>query len=71
MEILQTRITIIPKEEIMQFVGRAKEISPDRKDVPYFALALKLKASIWSNDRSLKEKQSIVKVYSTEDLIKI
>ena len=36
----------------------------------YFALALKLNCGIWSNDKKLKN-QDKVKVYSTEDLLKI
>ena len=71
MDLFQRRIAIIPLEEIKAFVGNAKKISPDVKDIPYVALALKLNASIWSNDKALKEKQDLVKVYSTEDLIKI
>ena len=62
-------IKIIPNSEIYEFIGQAKEISPDQDDIMYFALALKLKCPIWSNDKRLKE-QDKVKVYSTEDLIK-
>ena len=66
---LQRRITIIPSEEIELFLKKAKEISPDIKDVPYVAVALKLNIAIWSNDRKLKEKQNVVRVYSTEELM--
>lgn len=39
-------------------------------DSEYFALALKLNCAIWSNDKRLKQ-QDKIKVYSTEDLVKV
>lgn len=68
--VLQRRIMLIPSEEIKPFVNKAKTISPDIKDVPYLALALKLNIAVWSNDKNLKEKQNVVKVYNTGDVIK-
>jgi|SRR3989344_6743588 len=62
-------ITIISNSTFYEFIDRAKEISPDPDDIMYFALALKLDCSIWSNDKKLKE-QNKVKVYSTEALIR-
>ncbi|MEA2054296.1 MAG: PIN domain-containing protein [Candidatus Thermoplasmatota archaeon] len=67
--ILQSDINIIPKDELRSFIGKAKSISPDPDDFMYFAVALKLNCAIWSNDKELK-KQSIVMIYSTEDLVK-
>lgn len=49
---------------------QAEEISPDKDDTLYIALAMKLKCPIWSNDKDLK-KQSEVKIYSTKDIIEI
>ena len=69
--IFHRRIDLIPLEEIKSHVKRAKEISPDIKDVPYIALALKLNISIWSNDKALKEKQDEVKVYSTQEIMEL
>ncbi|MBU0532607.1 PIN domain-containing protein [Candidatus Micrarchaeota archaeon] len=66
-EILRQRITIIPKEEFESFLKEAHSICPDENDAVYFALALKLNISIWSNDKKLKE-QNIIKIYSTKDL---
>ena len=45
----------------------AKRLSPDDKDVMYFALALKLRCAIWSNDKELK-KQKEVTIYNTQEL---
>ncbi len=69
--ILKKKIKIIPNEETDKFLQEAKKASPDAKDVDYFALALKIKCPLWSNDKALKSKQEIIKVYSTEDLVKM
>lgn len=69
MHMLKDVITIIPKEEYAKFMEEAKNISPDEKDVLYFALALRLKCGIWSNDKRLKT-QDKIRVYSTEELLK-
>ena len=63
-------IVIQSKEEYQHLLKKAKNISPDHKDAPYFALALKLNCPIWSNDKKLKE-QNKVKVHSTHELLKI
>lgn len=68
--ILENLITIVPKEECEEFLAQAQEISPDKGDIPYFALALKLNCPLWSNDKKAKG-QKIVPVYPTEDLVKL
>jgi len=65
---LKEIITIIPKDDFSNFMEEAKSITPDQDDFMYFALALKLKIPIWSNDKKLKQ-QDKVKVYSTEEII--
>lgn len=67
-DILKKKIMAIPNEETKVYVSEAEKICPDKKDIDYFALALKLKCPIWSQDKELKEKQKIVKIHSTEDL---
>jgi predicted nucleic acid-binding protein len=67
---LRSHVKVVPKEEYVDMLETAKKISPDPGDVPYFALALKLKIPIWSNDKRIRE-QNEVKVYSTRDLIGI
>jgi predicted nucleic acid-binding protein len=62
-------ITLVPKKEYAEFMGKAKEFSPDPQDTVYFALALKLSCPIWSQDSALK-KQFFVKIYSTTELSK-
>ena len=68
LELFERQITVYPLSEIKPYLIKASNISPDPKDVPYCALALLLNASIWSNDKMLKQ-QSIIKIFSTEDLI--
>lgn len=68
--IVKKRIKLIPNEEITKFLKKAERISPDDNDVDYFALALKLKCPIWSNDKRLKKQKKVI-IYSTSELIKI
>jgi predicted nucleic acid-binding protein len=68
--LLSRRIRIVPREETKLFMEKAKAISPDVKDIPYFALALKLNCALWSNDKKLKD-QDKVKIYSTEEIMKL
>lgn len=66
--LLKEIMDIVPKSRYSDMMAKAKEISPDPDDVPYFALALKLGLPIWSNDKKLKE-QNHVRVFSTEELL--
>jgi len=70
MHMLKEIITVIPKEEYFEFIKEAETISPDERDVMYFALALKFKCEIWSNDKELKE-QNKVKIYNTKEIMEI
>ena len=69
-EILKRRIVLIPLEELTPYVKEAEKITPDPDDMAYFALALKLNCAIWSNDKKLKE-QDTIKVYHTHELKKL
>ncbi len=62
------RIDLVSYNEFKDFIPKAKEFSPDQNDSEYFALALKLKCPIWTNDKKLKS-QNNVKIYSTIDLL--
>ena len=62
-------IKTYPAEEFKAKLKEAVKMSPDPKDSMYFALALKEKAIIWSNDKELK-KQNKVKIITTEELKK-
>lgn len=56
------------EEEYAKFLSEAEQISPDPEDIDFFALALKLNCSLWSEDKLLKQ-QSKVKVFSTDELM--
>ena len=68
MYLLKDIIAVVPKEEYTEYMAKAEEISPDKKDTMYFALALKLKCGIWSNYKKLK-KQNKIKVLNTKEII--
>lgn len=61
-------IMVIPEEMYESFMEEARSISPDEKDAPYFALALKLHCGIWSQDGAL-EHQERVRIYSTKKIV--
>lgn len=67
---LKANVLFVPENMYSEFLSKAKEVSPDPNDIDFFALALKLGLPLWSNDKELK-KQSVVKVYSTKELIEI
>lgn len=68
--ILRKKISVIPGEEYLAFREKAESICPDDKDVIYFALALSLQCSLWSNEKKLKS-QDEVTVYATHELIEL
>ncbi len=70
MSVIKSRLTLIPLEDLLPYLDEAEAICPDPADVAYFALALKLRCGLWSNDKALK-KQDSVKVYSTEELLRL
>ncbi len=72
-EILKTirrRVNFIPKEDLVRYIPQANEISPDPKDLPYFAVSLARKIDIWSNDKALKN-QERVRVHATHDIVSL
>lgn len=70
LEILKRRITLVSFEELTKYVEEAEKLTPDSDDMAYFALALKLKCAIWSNDKKLKN-QTKVKIYHTHELAEL
>ncbi len=64
-----SKTRVVSEKEYFGLLDKALEITPDIKDAPYLALALKLRCPLWSQDADLKE-QSLVKVFSTGELIK-
>jgi len=52
------------------FLDKSADLISDPDDVDFLALALLTKSSIWSNDPHLKE-QSLVRVFTTSDLVKL
>ena len=67
---LLTFIKTISKGSFEEFEQEAKQLSPHDKDIPIFALALKLNCAIWSNEPAFKE-QSKIDVLSNRDMIEL
>jgi len=68
MGILKSKISIVPLSEFERFMEKAHEVSPDRDDAIYFAVAFAIKGAIWSNDRNLKS-QKAVRILNTEEIV--
>lgn len=64
---MESFVEVVPMELFQEYKEGGIIISPDPKDAPFFALALKLKGIIWSNEPRLK-RQSKVKVFSTKEM---
>jgi len=62
-------IETIPDESFKEFESKAMQLIHD-KDVPIFALALKLNCPIWSNEPRFK-RQSVVVIFSNRDMIEL
>ena len=67
-ELLKLRIHLIQTKDFFENIVQAKNLSPHDKDLPYFALALKLECPIWSGEKKFTNQQKI-KIYNTKDLI--
>lgn len=70
--VILSNVHIVPKEEYASFKQKALLLCPagHENDWPFIALAISLNCAIWSNDKALG-KQTIVKVYSTHELIRV
>ena len=69
LSLFTSTLKIVPFSEFKDFDKKASEICPDPNDTEYFALALKLKCPLWSNDKRLK--QNYLKVIDTSELLKM
>lgn len=63
-------INFISIEKYAEFLSEAYKISPDKNDVDFVALSLKLRCSIWSNDAIMKN-QTNFKVLNTKEVIEL
>ena len=70
LSLISSEIGFVSKSEFEKFISEASEITPDPDDTEYVALAMKLKCSIWSNDKRLKG-QNKVRVYNTSELLEL
>ncbi|MEW6748691.1 MAG: PIN domain-containing protein [Candidatus Micrarchaeota archaeon] len=68
LDIILSHVMVVPREEYAAMEPRAKEISPDKKDFPFFALALAKRMPLWTNEKRLK-KQDAVEVYGTKEVL--
>jgi len=67
-ETLKRGVIFVPLEEYLDKLLEAKKISPDPKDIEYFALALKLDCPIWSEEKRLKRQDKVL-ILNTRELV--
>jgi len=67
--LVSANIEFISFIEFKDFISEACKICPDPNDIEYLALSLKLKCSLWSNDKKLKNE--LVKVFTTSEILKM
>ena len=63
-------VTFIKYESYAEFIDLAIKITPDPGDVDFVALALKLNATLWSNDKALKS-VPFLRVLNTKELTEL
>jgi predicted nucleic acid-binding protein len=69
--LLERRVKVIPIGEFEEMFSKAEELLKDHlKDVPYIALALKLKCPFWTYEKRF-DKIEDVACFSTEDVARI
>ena len=66
---IEETVEFAKASEYEEFLEEAVDLISDTKDIDFLALALSTNSPIWSNDTHLK-KQSLVRVFTTEELIK-
>lgn len=66
-EELAILVGFVPLEEYQKFLKQLTS-TPDKDDIDFLALALKLKCPLWSNDKALK-RQGNAKIMSTKELL--
>ncbi|MEK6912606.1 MAG: PIN domain-containing protein [Nanoarchaeota archaeon] len=69
-KVIFSKINFLKLKDFNSFVEPARKFCPGENDVFYFALALELKAPIWSNDKELKNQNKVV-VLDTRDIINL
>ncbi len=69
-EEVEESIEFLEESEYKSFLKKALVSISDEDDVPYLALALLKNSAIWSDDKDFKE-QSLIKVFTTEELLKM
>jgi predicted nucleic acid-binding protein len=65
---LEERLIFVNHYDFIQNLEEAYIISPEQDDAAYFAIALKYKLPIWSNDKRIK-RQNVVTILNTKEMI--
>ena len=67
---LATHINFLPINHYQEQLKKAYKLCPDNNDIDFFALALKERTTIWSNDKQLKQQNKIT-ILNTLEVIEM
>lgn len=67
---IEEQITPVSFKQFAGHAETAREVAPHDKDIPYFALALKTGAPIWSREKAFR-RQSTVGIVSSSELMEL
>ena len=70
LEELNKYVKFVDRNEFLEWINKVEDISPDKEDIDFLALAYKENCMLWSNDKILKNQQ-LIKIISTTDLLQI
>ncbi|WP_088858578.1 PIN domain-containing protein [Thermococcus profundus] len=68
LSVLREHIIFVNEGFYAEFIPLALKITPDKDDADFVALALKVKAPLWSNDKRLNEIEEI-EVLNTKEVL--
>ena len=71
LDLIFERIKIIPERKYAEYINKISEETKDKKDLPYFAVCLLLKADgIWTHDVHFQE-QNRFRIFTNINMLKI
>lgn len=70
LEEIKVYVQFVKKEEYLEHINSAKEISPDEKDADFLALCKRYSCCLWSNDDILKN-QNEIEILSIKDVLEL
>ncbi|HIH24311.1 TPA: hypothetical protein HA251_04725 [Candidatus Woesearchaeota archaeon] len=67
------RVTVVDERTLLPYLSQAKDVvvSFDPKDAAFVACALATRSVVWSDDGPLHDKQNVIKVLNTAEMLEL